>query len=619
MNNMDDLIDQVLAIDSSKSRSDILVDLKHTKSVETTINRIFDGDFLSGTERDPSKSAFVILDSDDDDDDDDDDNDTMEPIPPKPRQKSPQLVTLQDSLENSSFDMMSPKASYSNDIKMPTPKRKIRMTDELDDFFNTPPPPADTEDTFSLLDGDSEKDDTGPPPSSPPPATSSPPPPSFLSLDDDIMASPSPVETTSRKEEKSNSIFGSHFDDEVDDKPATPIVELDDDDDDVIEINSPPPPPPSTSKPSSIDRKEKRRAYEYNFDFDTIADPPPSSRRRLDEDPVDDVVPMTAAERREKEREEKKRQKELAAEEKRRQKAKALEEKQKEKELKQLKKERKLLFEKENRIRADRNEILKEIIVDVHPDFLKTKPGQLLELVLTKKEAEFQDLLLQNPDPTYTLSWRRKTNSEWDPNSRAFIPLSNTMIVQEPVVLVYVDMPNLTLRIKAKTIDRYIDIIEDDCDGRQIMLLIEGLEVYYRKKLLLKRRQFDAEVRGAFNEDGEGSSTTTTAASKRKNNLANLDDGLEPSDIEECLNYLQLVRGVMLVPTKDEEDTASWIESLTTDLALGRYKSKNVNDSYKRFNCAHLPLRIALRGPTQHCNHSTKRINVKTHQTAKCY
>lgn len=239
------------------------------------------------------------------------------------------------------------------------------------------------------------------------------------------------------------------------------------------------------------------------------------------------------------------------------------------------------MFEKENRIRADRNEILKEIIVDVHPDFLKTKPGQLLELVLTKKEAEFQDLLLQNPDPTYTLSWRRKTNSEWDPNSRAFIPLSNTMIVQEPVVLVYVDMPNLTLRIKAKTIDRYIDIIEDDCDGRQIMLLIEGLEVYYRKKLLLKRRQFDAEVRGAFNEDGEGSSTTTTAASKRKNNLANLDDGLEPSDIEECLNYLQLVRGVMLVPTKDEEDTASWIESLTTDLALGRYKSKNVNDSYK--------------------------------------
>ncbi|KAK4514259.1 putative cell survival pathways protein [Mucor velutinosus] len=576
MENMDELVDQVLAIDSSKSRSDILIDLKHTKSVETTINRIFDGDFLNGTERDLSKSAFLIIDSDDD-------NDTLDQEPPKQRQISPQAVTLQDSFEELSFDRGSPKASYSNDSQMPTPKRKPQTRDELDDFFNTPPP-ADKEDTFLLLEDDDENDFGRPPPSSSP---------SFLSLDDDKMTPLSPVQLTMRKEEKTNSIFGAHFDNDDDDvdelpsatdffdelllkKPATPIVELDDDDDDdAIEIISSPP----TNKSSSIDRKGKRRAYEYDFDFDTIVDPPPSNRRRLDEDPLDDAVPTTSAERREKEKEEKKLQRELAAEEKKRQKAKALEEKQRQKEQKQLEKERKTLFEKENRIRADRNEILKEIIVDIHPNFLKTKPGELLELVLTKKEVEFQNLLLQHPDPSYTLSWRRKTNSEWDPSSQAFIPLCKTKIIQEPVVLVYVDIPKFTQRIQAKTIDKYIDVIERDCDGRQIMLLIEGLEAYYKKKMLLKRRQFDAEVRDAFNAD-EGSSNTTNT-SKRKNNLANLDDGLEPGDVEECLNYLQLVRGVMLVPTKDDEDTASWIESLTTDLALGRYKSKNVNDSYK--------------------------------------
>ncbi|GAN10156.1 ercc4 domain-containing protein [Mucor ambiguus] len=581
MNNMDELIDQVLAIDSSKSRYDILVDLKHTNNVETTINRIFDGDFLNGTERDPSKSAFLIIDSDDD-------NDIIDQTPLRQRQKSPQPVTLQDSLEELSFDMSSPKASHSNDIQMPTPKRKIQiqMKDEFDDFFNTPPP-ADKEDAFSLLDDHDEKDNAEPPPSSPL---------SFLSLEGDKMLPTSaPVKTTNRKEENTESIFGTHFDDDDDDvnelpsatdffddlllkKPATPIIELDDDDDDdddAIEIPSPAP----ANKLSSIDRKGKRRAYEYDYDFDTIVDPPPSNRRRLDEDPFDDVVPATAAERREKEKEDKKRQRELAAEERKRQKAKALEERQRQKELKQLEKERKTLFEKENRIRADRNKILKEIIVDVHPDFLSTKPGKLLELVLTRKEAEFQDLLQQTPDPSYTLSWRRKTNSEWDPNSRAFIPLSSTKIVQEPVVLAYIDIPEFTKRIQAKTIDRYIDLIERDCDGRQIMLLIEGLEVYYKKKMLLKRRQFNAEVRDAFNA-GEGSSTITST-SKRKSNLANFDDGLEPSDVEECLNYLQLVRGVMLVPTKDDEDTASWIESLTTDLALGRYKSKDISDSYK--------------------------------------
>jgi hypothetical protein len=38
------LIEQVLAIDNSKSRSDILVDLQYTKNVEATVNRIFDGE-----------------------------------------------------------------------------------------------------------------------------------------------------------------------------------------------------------------------------------------------------------------------------------------------------------------------------------------------------------------------------------------------------------------------------------------------------------------------------------------------------------------------------------------------------------------------------------------------
>lgn len=41
--NFEELTDQVLAIDTSHSRDHILLDLEFTKCVETTINRIFDG------------------------------------------------------------------------------------------------------------------------------------------------------------------------------------------------------------------------------------------------------------------------------------------------------------------------------------------------------------------------------------------------------------------------------------------------------------------------------------------------------------------------------------------------------------------------------------------------
>jgi hypothetical protein len=44
--NFEELADQVLAIDSSKDRCDVILDLKYTKNVEETINRIFDGNVI---------------------------------------------------------------------------------------------------------------------------------------------------------------------------------------------------------------------------------------------------------------------------------------------------------------------------------------------------------------------------------------------------------------------------------------------------------------------------------------------------------------------------------------------------------------------------------------------
>jgi hypothetical protein len=221
------------------------------------------------------------------------------------------------------------------------------------------------------------------------------------------------------------------------------------------------------------------------------------------------------------------------------------------------------------------------MIVDIHPEFLKTKAGQLLERVLIKKEALCHNLLTQDKDPQYTIAWRRKCQSEWDSDSQAFIPLERTNIVKEPVVLVYVDMAQFIQHIQNDKVDDYIDQILQSSQDRQIMLLIEGLEVYYKKKVLHQRRQFESQVRNAI------PTLQTTSTQKRNINqgLADVANGPGQAEIEATLNYLQFMRDVMLVQTKDDEDTANWIESLTTDLALGRYKSRNINNSYKVSKC----------------------------------
>lgn len=291
--------------------------------------------FLNGTEHDPSKSAFLILDSDEDIDDERSqqikESSLLDPIP----------ITLQDSLEELTFDTNSKNfTSNYNDVQSTKAVKSIQMGDVFDDIFSTPPP-AESRGSFSIIEDDSQNEDDD----NDEPLSSSAP--SFLSLDDNIE----PILDT-KEDEKSISVFGTHFDD-VDDtvdelpsatdffddlltqKPPTPVIELDDDDDDDdIEFIS------SEEKNKSIDRKGKGRA----FDFDAPLKPSRNNRRRLDTDVVDididvieDFEPLTATERKEKEKEEKKRKREQLAEEKRQKKIEMLEEKQRLKMQKQVK------------------------------------------------------------------------------------------------------------------------------------------------------------------------------------------------------------------------------------------------------------------------------------------
>ncbi|KAI8327207.1 hypothetical protein EDC96DRAFT_105524 [Choanephora cucurbitarum] len=216
------------------------------------------------------------------------------------------------------------------------------------------------------------------------------------------------------------------------------------------------------------------------------------------------------------------------------------------------------------------------MLIDIHPQFLQSKPGQLLEALLKSKEAHLRDLTTYETLPNYTIGWRRRCQSEWDQNSQAFMPLETAKIVKEPVVLIYLDTLTFINHLQADTLDQLVNSLERP--GRQIMMLIEGLEGYYKKKMLMTRRAFASQVL-----------QTTTTATKKKSNSINqaISEGPGKEEVEERLNYLQLMRHVMLVTTKDAQDTASWIESLTIDLGLGRYKSKNLNNSFKVSKCGH--------------------------------
>ncbi|KAI9282658.1 hypothetical protein BY458DRAFT_127760 [Sporodiniella umbellata] len=224
-----------------------------------------------------------------------------------------------------------------------------------------------------------------------------------------------------------------------------------------------------------------------------------------------------------------------------------------------------MLFEKENRLKNNREEILKEMIVAIHPAFSSQKVGKLLESVLQSKMAEVTELL---DTEQYAISWRRKCTAEWNTDSQSFIPLQKTEIIEEPFVLVYMHVEELIDRIQNNTVYRHIEKIQNAKKKYQVLLLVEGVEAYYKKRALLQKRLFENEVRKTINDPA----SATPKTSKKKKQVVSVDDLPSQESVEEYLNELQFMHDIMLVPTKSDDDTVSWIESLTTDLALGRYK-----------------------------------------------
>ncbi|KAG1169968.1 hypothetical protein G6F70_008022 [Rhizopus microsporus] len=639
MDNIDQLVKQVLIVDDSKDPASIRRDLEYTQNVEATLNRIFDGEFLKGIKDNKPNDTLIILDSDEEDTyqaesrnnaavkdvstdifdintvfsdpvvktpnkpskrkfmDPFDDFDDI-PVPSSSKKKPTRTPDSNSSFlkkagqsSKGPFDLFNSQEDKGETDR----KKKGKERGSMDNFFleEELQPVSEDEELFFLKEIDStitssinksteliafsddEEDILVKKATERPPKDKSKEDTLLLKEIDDEESftfaeheGPESVNeekdnTLSREDVSKRSTSTSIFDiEEEEDILHVPTQdEFFDEllslkkDKVVIDIDS--------FEEDESDEKRKRRQYddqykESNDDrYALLSFEEPSSSQ--------DRSALTAKEK-----------KKLEAEERKRKRQKAAEEKKRLKELKQKEKERQALFEKENRNKTDRTAILKEMILDTHPDFLLTDAGKLLEASLTPKMAEIRPLS-EHSELRYTISWKRKCQAEWHSESQTFIPLRNMKIIQEPYVLIYMPIDELNEHIRSETIFDHMEQAQSSAKDRQILLLVEGLEAYYKKRALIQRRHFQNQVRQSI----EGPSNDNPSSRKRKSGQENLESLPSRETVEQYLNELQIVKNIMVVPTKNSEDTVVWIENLTIDLGLGRYKTKDLNSTYK--------------------------------------
>lgn len=232
------------------------------------------------------------------------------------------------------------------------------------------------------------------------------------------------------------------------------------------------------------------------------------------------------------------------------------------------------MFEQANRLRRKRDDLYSEMILEVDKEFASSSRGELLRQVIIPKEAEIKEVETMY----YTIAWSRKCTAEWNEELASFIPYPDkkVRIVQEPQVLIFMPVPELCELVKSSDRDRRIDRMQAAAgNDKQLLLMVEGLETYYKRKNLLRQRDFEqAVIRSIENGHATAESSSSSSSNRRIRDplTAAAMTGPTKQDMEEALTYFQLMKNIMLVPTTDEEDTVDWIVALTADIGSAPYK-----------------------------------------------
>ncbi|KAJ3089770.1 putative monocarboxylate transporter mch1 [Quaeritorhiza haematococci] len=248
-----------------------------------------------------------------------------------------------------------------------------------------------------------------------------------------------------------------------------------------------------------------------------------------------------------------KRQKEHEKEMKRLEKEKQKEEKEK---LAQAKKESK----EANKIR-NKKDTIKEMLVDIDNAFIREKGAQVI--LKLQEEGALVDVQ-QLPVPS-TIRWKRKVSREWD-DELGIWKRCEERIEEEGFCLARVFAEEFAQAISIDGMRGMLETLRQAYPGKKIVLLIEGLDKYFKSKVKAQRDQFAAAVRMA--NGYEESAAAKARAKKNQAQQAGKSNLPDRQTIEDFMLTLQLDDGCIVQISKDAEETADWVASYTREIAI---------------------------------------------------
>ncbi|CAG8516951.1 14018_t:CDS:2 [Racocetra fulgida] len=226
-------------------------------------------------------------------------------------------------------------------------------------------------------------------------------------------------------------------------------------------------------------------------------------------------------------------------------------------------KQRERQFQQVNKLKYDKLEMTREMIVDIENSLVEGTLGSLIRDHLEQKMMTINAFQHNVPG---IIKFRRKVTAEWSDELGAFVPIPET-IQEEVYIFYYLEIETFVQFIENDSLHTHISSLQKIFHNKKLVLLIKGFDGYCRKKKIQQNRTFTNAVR-----TGIDPSVENDGQSKKKQTIIK---GPDQEKIEEELIWLQLIAKVMIVHTKDTEETAEIIGILNRHSTI-----KSLYDAY---------------------------------------
>lgn len=214
-----------------------------------------------------------------------------------------------------------------------------------------------------------------------------------------------------------------------------------------------------------------------------------------------------------------------------------------------------------NKLVTDKRLVATEMIVELDTRMVEECGGEALVVALQAIGAKTHVRNLAHPR---TVTWKRVVSKTYSTEMNAFVPTARAYLHDEPFVLWCLTANTLAEMIARNDVAPEVRRLKYAFPRKQVLVVVDGLDDYFRKIRLETKRSFAKQVRDVGSASSQPAPSAIGAAVTLPRHT--------PDAIDQALLQLNCTLDCNVMTTSRGETVTDWLVTYTREVAIRPYE-----------------------------------------------